>query len=76
MDISAGTKQTEQAGDFPNGVPCAADSIMTQWMGYVYQQQPGPTNFVGVPVTIGVTDSNHNTYIIGTTTTDESGSTH
>jgi hypothetical protein len=73
MDVSAGTKQTERAGDFPNGVPCAADSIMTQWMGYVYQQQPGPTNFIGVPVTIGVTDSNHNTYIIGTTTTDESG---
>jgi len=73
MDVSAGTKQTEQAGDFPNGVPCAADSIMTQWMGYVYQQQPGPANFIGVPVTIGVTDSNHNTYIVGTTTTDESG---
>jgi len=73
IDVSTGTTQNEQAGDFPNGVPCAADSIMTQWMGYVYQQQPGPANFMGVPVTIGVTDSNHNTYIIGTTTTDESG---
>ena len=72
-DIATGTKQTEQAGDFPNGVPCAADSIMTQWMGYVYQQQPEPTNFVGVPVTIRVTDSNHNTYPIGTVTTNEQG---
>ena len=72
-DISAGTKQDEQASDFPNGVPCAADSIMTQWMGYVYQQQPEPTNFVGVPVTISVTDSNGNHYNIGTTTTNSNG---
>jgi len=73
MDISAGTKQTEQAADFPSGVPCAADSIMTQWMDYVYNQQPQPTNFVGVPVTIAVTDSNHNCYNIGTVTTDPHG---
>jgi len=73
MDISAGTKQTEQAADFPNGVPCAADSIMTQWMSYVYQQQAAPTTFTGVPVTIAVTDSNHNCYVIGTATTDANG---
>jgi hypothetical protein len=73
MDISAGTKQAEQAADFPNGVPCASDASMTQWMGYVYQQQPEPTNFTGVPVTIAVTDSNHNCYDIGTVTTDAHG---
>jgi hypothetical protein len=73
MDISAGTKQTEQAADFPNGVPCASDASMAQWMGYVYQQQPEPTSFTGVPVTIAVTDSNHNCYDIGTVTTDASG---
>ena len=73
MDISAGTKQNEQASDFPNGVPVCSDSSMTAWMGYVYQQQAKPTNFTGVPVTIGVTDSNHNTYVIGTAMTDESG---
>jgi hypothetical protein len=74
MDISAGTKQTEQAADFPNGVPCASDTSMQQWMAYVYQQQPCPGNFTGVPVTISVTDSNHNTRVIGTATTDGSGS--
>jgi hypothetical protein len=42
-------------------------------MSYVYQQQAEPTNFVGVPVTIAVTDSNGNHYNIGTATTDESG---
>jgi hypothetical protein len=73
MDIAAGTKQTEQAADFPNGVPCASDASMSAWMSYVYQQQPEPTNFTGVPVTITVTDSNHNTYAIGTVTTDTSG---
>ncbi len=73
-DISAGTTQTEQAANFPSGVPCASDASMEAWMGYVYQQQPCPSNFTGVPVTISVTDSNHNTRVIGTATTDGSGS--
>jgi outer membrane protein assembly factor BamB len=73
LDVSAGTKQDEQAADFQNGVPCASDASMSQWMSYVYQQQPEPTNFTGVPVTISVTDSNHNTRVIGTATTDSSG---
>ena len=73
LDISAGTKQTEQAADFPYGVPCASEASMSAWMSYVYQQQPEPTNFTGVPVTLTETDHNGNTYTIGTTTTDESG---
>ena len=73
MDVSAGTKQTEQAADFPNGVPCASDASMSQWMSYVYQQQPEPTNFTGVQVTVSVLDSNGNHYSIGTVTTDSSG---
>jgi hypothetical protein len=72
-DISAGTKQNEQAADFPNGVPCASDASMSAWMGYVYQQKPLPTNFTGVPVTISVLDSNGNHRTIGTATTDASG---
>jgi len=73
MDISTGTKQNEQAADFPNGVPVASDASMTQWMGYVYQQQPEPTNFTGVQVQLAVLDSNGNHYPIGTTTTNEYG---
>jgi len=73
MDVSPGTKQTEQAADFPNGVPVASDSIMQQWMGYVYQQQPLPTNFAGVQVNIAVVDSNNNYYSIGNATTTSSG---
>ena len=73
MDVSAGTTQTQQAADFANGVPCASDASMTQWMGYVYQQQAPPTNFTGVPVTISVTDSNNNCYNIGQAKTDSTG---
>ena len=73
MDVSAGTQQTEQKGDFPNGVPVCSDASMSQWMGFVYQQQPEPTNFTGVQVQLAVLDSNGNHYPIGTATTDEYG---
>ncbi len=72
-DISAGTQQSEQASRFTKGVPCAADEIMTGWMGYVYQQQVMPSNFKGVDVTIDVVDANGNYRNIGTATTDASG---
>ena len=72
-DVSAGTKQNEQAARFPNGVPVSSDASMREWMGYVYQQQPLPTNFTGVSVTLNVVDSNGNYRSIGTTTTDASG---
>jgi hypothetical protein len=47
---------------------------MTDWMAYVYQQKPLPTNFKGVDVTIDVIDANGNYRNVGTTTTDASGS--
>jgi len=73
MDIATGTKQTEQAADFPNGVPCASDASMSQWMGYVYQQQPEPTNFTGVTVTLTAIDPNGNFITLGKATTDSNG---
>ncbi len=72
-DTSSGTKQNAPAADFPHGVPVSSDASMKDWMGYVYQQKPIPTNFTGVQVTIGVIDSNNNTRAIGTATTDASG---
>jgi hypothetical protein len=74
MDTSAGTKQPEQTADFPSGVPCASDASMKDWMGYVYQQKPLPTNFTGVTVTLEVLDSNGNYRSIGSAATDASGS--
>jgi hypothetical protein len=73
MDVSAGTKQVTQASDFPNGVPASSDASMKDWMGYVYQQKPLPSNFTGVDVTIDVIDSNNNFRNIGSTTTDQTG---
>jgi len=65
-DISPGASQEVVAADYPNGLPCVSDASMTPFMEAVYDQQPMPTNLTGVPVTISVTDSNHNTYVIGT----------
>ncbi len=73
MDNSVGTKQNEQAKMFPNGVPAVSDDSMTQWMEYVYQQKPMPTNTTGVTVSLDVIDSNGNFRNIGTAKTDASG---
>jgi hypothetical protein len=73
VDTSAGTQQTEQKADFPNGVPCASDASMAAWMGYVYQQQPMPTNFTGVTVTLTAIDPNGNFIPVGTASTDSKG---
>ena len=73
IDIAAGTKQEQQAANFPYGVPCVSDDSMSRWMEYVYMQQPCPTNTIGVPVSISVLDANGNYREIGTTTSDGSG---
>jgi hypothetical protein len=72
-DISSGTNQDATAMRFPNGLPCADDSVMGEYMSYVYQQQAFPTNFKGVTVDLTVVDANGNYRSIGTTTTDSSG---
>ena len=76
MDTSAGTQQTQQLADFPHGVPCASDASMTHWMEYVYDQQPEPTNFTGVTVTLTAIDPNGNLVTLGTATSDSSGLYH
>jgi hypothetical protein len=73
MDVSAGAKQEEVAGNFPNGLPAVSDASMSQFMEAVYMQQPMPHNTTGVPVTISVIDSNGNSRVIGTTTSDATG---
>jgi outer membrane protein assembly factor BamB len=72
-DVSAGTKQNEQAARFPNGVPAVADKSMSAWMEYVYMQKPLPMDTVGVDVVLSVLDPNGNYYDIGTATSDASG---
>jgi outer membrane protein assembly factor BamB len=72
-DQSPGTQQSTQKADFPAGVPCVSDASMTDWMEYVYMQQPKPANATGVPVTLSVIDANGNFRQIGQTTSDANG---
>jgi hypothetical protein len=72
-DVSPGTQQDALKLRFPNGVPAVSDANMSDWMGYVYQQFPTPTNINGVQVTIDVIDANSNYRNIGTTSSDSSG---
>ena len=55
------------------GTPAISDASMEEWMEYLYEQQPMPTNATGVPITISVLDSNDNYRQIGTTTSDANG---
>ncbi len=73
-DISAGTKQPEQAARFPNGVPAISDANQSVWMEYVYmQKEPMPKDITGVQVTLSVLDANGNYREIGTATSDSNG---
>jgi outer membrane protein assembly factor BamB len=72
-DISTGTKQSEQALRFPNGVPAVSDANMGEWMEYVYMQKPRPTDVTGVEVTLSVLDANNNYRDIGKTTSNSDG---
>jgi hypothetical protein len=75
-DIAAGTKQNEQAGRFPNGVPAVSDESMGDWMEYVYMQKPCPTNATGVEVSIDAIDPNGNYINIATATSETTGLFH
>jgi hypothetical protein len=73
FDQSAGTKDSDRTARFPNGVPAVSDASQSNWMEYVYEQQPKPTNATGVTVTLSVMDANGNQRTIGTTTSDSNG---
>ena len=72
-DISAGTKQNQQAARFPDGVPAVSEMSQTAWMEYVYQQQPRPSDATGVTVALMAVDPNGNYVNIGTATSDSNG---
>ena len=55
------------------GTPAISDASMSQWMAYLYEQSPKPTNATGVPVTLTYVDPNNNTGTIGTTASDTNG---
>jgi hypothetical protein len=53
--------------------PAVSDTSMANWMEYIYEQQPMPTNTTGVTVTLDIIDANGNYRNIGSATTDLSG---
>jgi hypothetical protein len=71
LDVSAGTKQEQQAARFPYGVPAVSDAAQAQWMEYVYMQKGRPTNTTGVPITLSVVDANGNFRDIGSTVSND-----
>jgi outer membrane protein assembly factor BamB len=75
-DTSPGTQQYARTARFPNGVPAVADENMSNWMEYVYEQFPRPTDVNGVEVVLTVLDPNNNYYEVGRTTSDASGFFH
>jgi hypothetical protein len=74
IDISAGSYQEAVAANFPYGLPCVSDESMTQWMEYVYEQQPKPTDVTGVEVHLTAIDPNGNFQDLGYITSDYTGS--
>lgn len=73
MDVSPGTKSTEVALRFANGVPAVSDANQGDWMKYVYKQFTRPAECTGVEVKISVVDSNGNYREIGTTHSSAEG---
>ena len=72
-DVSAGALEYARTSRFPNGVPAVSDESVGEWMKYVYQQFPRPTDATGVEVTISVVDENGNYREIGKTTSSSDG---
>jgi hypothetical protein len=71
-DISPGTQDDAIKLRFPSGVAAVSDDSMSEWMKYIYMQFPRPMA-AGVEVSLMVIDSNNNSYEIGKTTSDSSG---
>ncbi len=69
--VIQGTVTDQSSG--AKGTPAISDASMSQWMEYLYKQQPKPTNATGVPVILFAIDPNGNTQNIGTVTSDTLG---
>jgi len=71
-DESMGTKQGVATAFYPDGVPAIADEYMSDWMEYLYMQQPMPENVEGVEVFLKIQDPNGDWYS-ATVTADSNG---
>jgi hypothetical protein len=70
----SGRRNTNDGIDFTlQDTPAVSDDSMTDWMEYLFMQQPYPNNATGVEVTIDTIDPNGNFYNLGVVTTDING---
>ena len=63
---------TDQSPGAP-GTPAISDVDMTEWMEYLYMQQPKPMDVIGVPVVLQAMRSDGSIIDIGTTYSDMNG---
>jgi outer membrane protein assembly factor BamB len=69
--VIKGTVRDQSPG--AKGTPAISDASMSQWMEYLYMQQPKPTNATGVPVTLTAIGPSGNNINIATVTSDANG---
>jgi len=70
----SGKRNTNGLLDFTlNGTPAISDEDMSEWMQYMFMQQPMPENAKGVQVKLTAIDPNGNYQDIGYATTDTAG---
>jgi len=72
-DISPGTDSTELKLRFPNGVPAVSDASMSDFMLYVYNQFPQPTDTTGLTIKIDAITPKGEYVELGTTVSDANG---
>jgi hypothetical protein len=72
-DVSPGANDPRIKMRFPNGLPAVSDTVMGDWMKYVYKQFERPANVPGVTVKLEAVDPNGNYQVLGTTTSDAYG---
>jgi outer membrane protein assembly factor BamB len=68
-DECAGAKKLVEEGKFKS-IPAISDEDMSDWMEYLYMQQPMPTDAQGVTVKLSSIDPNGNYQDIGEVTAD------
>ncbi len=68
-DEAAGAKKLVEEGKFKS-IPAISDEYMSDWMEYLYMQQPKPTDALGVTVKLSSIDPNGNYQDIGEVTAD------
>jgi hypothetical protein len=72
-DQSAGALDFASKYGLMSGVAAVSDASQEDYMMYLYEQQPKPTNAIGVQVALNAIDPNGNLINLGAATTDVNG---